>query len=253
MRLTEYGRENLISVKSVVNELLLDHFDKHGNNPLCRIINTFSEPVSPDEKFDGIRNYFITEVDFENWKNNTLKYCKNLYKGDIKRTGYYLLSEPWFKNVGLYVSTDNISLPTGLTNALYDLFMNMFRRAENEVRINKGVPKIGEGWISETELFYNLKEHFSDLQIVQHATPKWLNRQHFDIYFPNEKIAIEYHGKQHFEAVEFFGGVESFEKQNERDLRKINLAESNGCELIIVKKGYNLEEVKRQIENLIES
>lgn len=248
---TEYGRENLTSVKSIVNELLLNHFDKYGNNPLYRIINTFSEPVSNEDKFDDLRNYFITEVDFENWKDKTLKYCKNLYKGDVKRTGYYLLSEPWFKNIGLYVSTDNMSLPTGLTNALYDLFMNMFRKAENQARINKGVPKIGEGWISETELFYNLKEYFSNLHIVQHASPIWLNRQHFDIYFPNEKIAIEYHGKQHFEPVEFFGGEESFEKQKERDSRKIKLAQTNDCRLIIVKKGYDFEVIKKTIENLL--
>jgi hypothetical protein len=248
---TEYGRENLTTIKSVVNELLLNYFDKFGNNPLYRIINTFSEPVSGEDHFEDLSNYFISNVDFENWKDKTLKYCKNLYKGDTKKTGYYLLSEPWFKNVGLYVSTDNISLPTGLTNALYDLFMNMFRKAENEVRINNGIPKIGEGWVSETELFYNLKEHFSDLQIVQHATPKWLNGQHFDIYFPNEKIAIEYHGKQHFEPVEFFGGEENFKQQKERDLRKIKLAESNDCKLIIVRKGYDFDKITKTVNDYI--
>ena len=110
-----------------------------------------------------------------------------------------------------------------------------------------GVPQIGEGWISETELFRKLEAEFSITTVIQHGQPKWLGRQHFDIWLPNWKIAVEYHGKQHFEPVEFFGGKESFEKTVERDLRKIEIAKKNGVKLIVVTADYDLDNLIQEI------
>ena len=45
--------------------------------------------------------------------------------------------------------------------------------------------QVGEGWVSETKLFYLLQEKFPELEIVQHASPDWLGRQHLDIFFQN--------------------------------------------------------------------
>jgi hypothetical protein len=53
----------------------------------------------------------------------------------------------------------------------------------------------------------------------------------------------EYQGKQHYEAVDFFGGIDSFEKNIERDNRKKGLAIKNNCDLIYVDEGYDLNEV----------
>lgn len=38
-----------------------------------------------------------------------------------------------------------------------------------------------------------------------------------DIYIPSLKIAIEYHGEQHFNTVDRFGGEEKLLKQKKRD------------------------------------
>jgi len=97
--------------------------------------------------------------------------------------------------------------------AAYDLLYkikDLSKDAENLARKEIGIPLIGEGWISETALFRKIESEFSVTTVIQHGQPKWLNRQHFDIWLPNWKIAIEYHGKQHFEPVEFFGGRRSF-------------------------------------------
>lgn len=56
------------------------------------------------------------------------------------------------------------------------------------------MPKVGEGWISETELFYKISDYFKEDEVVHHASPKWLGRQHLDIYFPKLNIGIEYQG-----------------------------------------------------------
>ena len=105
------------------------------------------------------------------------------------------------------------------------------------------LPKLGEGWISETKLYYQLKNHFKSHTVLQHLKPKWLGRQHFDIYFPFLNIAVEYQGKQHFVPIEYFGGDESFKKNVERDNRKRKLAIENDCDLHYVESGYNIEEL----------
>lgn len=111
-----------------------------------------------------------------------------------------------------------------------------------------GLPKVGEGWISETVLYEALKKHFLQTKVVQHGKPEWLKQQHFDVWFPDWNIAIEYHGEQHFRPIEFFGGAEAFEKNVERDTRKLNLTKRHGVKLLILREGYDLEDVISKIE-----
>ena len=118
----------------------------------------------------------------------------------------------------------------------------------NHVRELLKLPRIGEGWISETKLFYQIKNYFKNHLVVQHLKPEWLGRQHFDIYFPILNIAIEFQGKQHFEPIDFFGGEDAFKKNIERDNRKRKLALENNCDLFYLESGYNIEEIIFKIE-----
>ena len=54
----------------------------------------------------------------------------------------------------------------------------------------------------------------------------------FDFYLPEQNICIEFDGKQHFEAVEWFGGEHAFEKLKERDRIKTDYCLSNGIDLL---------------------
>lgn len=130
-----------------------------------------------------------------------------------------------------------------------------FRLAENVVRENINLPRINEGWISETQLFNQIQTHFKGYKVIHHASPKFLGRQHYDIFLPSQRIAIEYQGKQHYEPVEFFGGREAFDKNVERDKRKAELSKLNGVELIYVDEGYDLADVvfavKQGLQNII--
>jgi len=106
------------------------------------------------------------------------------------------------------------------------------RDAENLIRDKLGVPRIGEGWVSEMNLVNIVKDIFPN-EIVKHqASPEWLGNQRLDIFVPSQHLAIEYQGKQHFEPVDFFGGVEGFHKTKERDEYKKSICEKNGIQII---------------------
>ena len=132
---------------------------------------------------------------------------------------------------------------------LLDIYLEEENKPINFLRNRLGLPKIGEGWISETKLFYQLKDEFSNQVVIQHSKTKWLGRQHFDIYFPFLNIAIEYQGKQHFESVEYFGGNEAFKQNQIRDKRKRELAKINNCDLIYVEPGYEIHDIVSKIRS----
>jgi len=106
------------------------------------------------------------------------------------------------------------------------------REAENHVREILGIPKIGEGWVSEVELLNLFKDIFPNEKIIHQASPSWLGLQRFDIFLPMRRLAIEYQGLQHYEPVEFFGGEEGYEKTKERDKKKAELCEFNNVKLL---------------------
>jgi hypothetical protein len=124
---------------------------------------------------------------------------------------------------------------------------------ENSARESQNLPKIGEGWISETDLYYTLKEQLPDFKVVFHASPKWLGRQHLDVFIPEIKIALEYQGEQHDRPIEFFGGERAFIKTQKHDLRKLKLCLENDVNLIYIRAGYSLKEVLSLIQSNVPS
>ena len=136
-----------------------------------------------------------------------------------------------------------------INNILNKILISITRPLQNDFRVSKGLPKIGEGWISETELFYLLKDNLQKEEIIHHGKPKWLGRQHVDIWFPKRKIGIEYQGIQHDKPIEYFGGEEGFVKGKERDKRKKKLFEENKSVLIEVREGYKIESIINEIKS----
>ena len=60
----------------------------------------------------------------------------------------------------------------------------------------------------------------------------WLGIQSLDFYLPDYNMGIECQGRQHFEAVEHFGGEDGFKNTLERDKRKKALCEKHGVKLL---------------------
>jgi hypothetical protein len=150
-----------------------------------------------------------------------------------------------------YTGLEKDSFIYYIENSLLEIFSIFIYGNQDEFRISKGLPKIGEGWLSETELFQKIKNHFYREKVKQHGKPKWLGRQHVDIWIPKYRIGIEFQGKQHYEPIEYFGGMETFKKNQERDLRKKDFFKKNNAHLIEVTHGYDLESLTKKIENII--
>ena len=123
------------------------------------------------------------------------------------------------------------------------------RSAENAIRGEQGLPAVGEGWVSETELYYLLKAEFPDTQVIQHASPSWLGQQHLDVFFPEYGIALEYQGFQHDRPVEYFGGDAAFKQVRRRDASKKGKCTRNSVVLIEVRPGYDIAAVAKRIRN----
>lgn len=232
--LTKFGQKNfdLILLKTVESiktyelengelftNLFYDkgsYFKKHKHN----------SPFNPDY----YKIFFISEEHFN----------KNLYEHNKRMEG---------------IPNENKNYPKYFTPivefSIYEKFKSMARVIENEIRVERNLPKIGEGWISETDLFYKIKNKFSNYKVVHHSRPNWLRRQHFDIYFPDLNIAIEYQGKQHFEEVEFFGGKESLETNLINDALKKEKCKLNNCILIEVLPNYEADDIFNIIQEEI--
>jgi len=109
-----------------------------------------------------------------------------------------------------------------------------FRDAENRLRQHLGEKNVGEQWSDETELFYAIKRAFPQFQVIHHGRPEWLGQMHFDVWLPELKIAIEYHGPQHFEAMEHYGGEEALEATKKRDALKRAACKKMGVQMLQV-------------------
>jgi hypothetical protein len=108
----------------------------------------------------------------------------------------------------------------------------LWKEAENEVREHHGIPRIGEGWVSEVALLNLIRDTFPHETIVHHARPEWLGRQHLDIFLPDRNVALEYQGEQHFAPIDFFGGWDGLHRTQKRDRRKLELCTQNGVKLV---------------------
>lgn len=119
----------------------------------------------------------------------------------------------------------------------------MLDLACHEVRDLHGLKKITPKWKTENNLYESLKLHFKDLIVQSQASPIWLEGQRFDIWFPQLKLAVEYHGLQHFQPVDFFGGELGFAENQRRDELKRLKCEENDVKLIEVSGNFNLEKL----------
>ena len=69
---------------------------------------------------------------------------------------------------------------------------------------------------------------------------KFLGKQSLDFYLPKYSIAIECQGDQHYAPSSIFGGKVGYEKQLERDAKKLSRCEENGVKLLYFAH-YNFE------------
>ena len=60
----------------------------------------------------------------------------------------------------------------------------------------------------------------------------FLGKQSLDFYLPNQNLSIECQGRQHFEPIDHYGGLQGYLVQKERDERKLTLCKENGIDIL---------------------
>lgn len=150
---------------------------------------------------------------------STNRFCSDMYARSIFEIKY-----------GAYVRKRIIGLKLNNYNVSNEQKLEII--ANNMVREELGFPAIGEKWITETELYRIIKALFPHEEVIHHYRDKWLDGLELDIYIPKKKLGIEYHGIQHFEAIDAWGGKKGLNMTQKRDEKKIRRCEMNNVKLI---------------------
>lgn len=199
-----------------------------------------------DFSYAEVVRYFKLQVNDDATTNAISSSSKEL--GQIRLTTAKTLMD-WGVSPHFSLDFDEVFSDEGRIHRI----LETYNEPENHLRSQLGFPNIGEGWISETNLYYEIKNHFSEDVVIHHGKPRWLGKQHLDIWLPKYNIGIEYQGDQHFYPVEFFGGEASLAKNKARDKRKKQLCEKFGCKLIYVLPDYDIDELTELISRYIKS
>ena len=123
-----------------------------------------------------------------------------------------------------------------LTNKIYSTIKIKFEN-EEEISISKLLAGSVEKRSSQRWLFLQIKKLYPHEEIIEDYFHSTISRQsgftvQFDIFMIERNIAIEYHGKQHYEDIpSTFCPVETYKH---RDLEKEKLCSEHGIQLIVI-------------------
>lgn len=98
-----------------------------------------------------------------------------------------------------------------------------------------GCPNCGESqgekaiskFLDKNNISYYRQHKFNDCKNVFELP--------FDFYIPSKRLLIEFDGKQHYEPIEHFGGIDTFRKLKINDKIKNDYCEDNYIELVRIK------------------
>ena len=125
---------------------------------------------------------------------------------------------------------------------------NTFQQTPDKHLAGQGCPKCRLK--SQSILFDKLRNVFNEDEILWEASPKWLDNQRFDIYFPKYNIAVEYDGKQHFVPVKQFGGNIGLAYTQQQDRLKEAKCLQNNCTLFRIKYDYTDQDFTQLCYNI---
>lgn len=230
-QLTEFGKKNKQDVLKIVETIIKTIYN-----------NNFFECVYKDYSYhDNYKRQTFQMTHYEDFFN---------ISKSAKKTFDWFNSNEGMK-IRKSINKDGTVSQDFARTALRYKAASIMREAENELRMNIGAKQIGESWISETELYYKIKCAFPDLKVIHHGKPDWLGRQHFDIWIPEIRCAIEYQGVQHDKPINFFGGETGHKNNIIRDSKKRQKSIENNVFLIEVRPNYDFEKIVNEIKSCI--
>lgn len=168
-------------------------------------------------------------------KTSTHKYCHKMYsRSEFERKYGAYAKKKFFEYKLLNEDVNDEDLE---------------RKTNNLTRQELGFKKIGERFVTETELYRIIKSIFPNEKVIHHYKAKWLKRQEIDIFITYLNLAIEYDGIQHFKPIKAWGGEEGLKKNIERDKIKEEKCKENNIILI----RFNYKENDLLSENYVKS
>jgi hypothetical protein len=265
--LTQAGRERMNDVNKEADNLLSSFHDTNNRNIISAFCEEYARRELKDDELDKIADeceYLVSPRKLKNAyekQQHLMKRKRELFMGarmankvdqKIVEIGQDTPMSGSVMSISRNPTICFVTISPAIALALGAYCKRLLRESENIVREKVGLPRIGEGWVSETELYILIQDSLPGIKVVQHARPHWLIPQHLDVYLPDFKIGVEYQGAQHLAPVDYFGGEKAFTEQQRRDERKKKLCRKNGCTLIEVFQGYNIFELKKVLREKIE-
>ena len=249
--LTPFGKTHLDQIASLASVFLEDFHKEHAANFIEFFSRQFDYSNLTERDLSELETFFTNKSQFKALRKKALRERPRLPQNrrQNQTSELYLF---W----GVPVSQPTVEyerFPAIIEAALTHEGKRILRECENTLREESDLPGVGEGWISEAELYHKLREAFPDEKVVHHGRPAWLYPQHLDIYFPGQNVGCEYQGAQHQNPVSYFGGEASFLKQQRRDRRKKALCTRHGCKLLYVYEGYDFETVRAATKSFFDA
>jgi hypothetical protein len=255
--LTSFGQEHLAKIAELVTGTLQDFHTRYKKNLIQYYCEQFDFGNLDDDNYSYLKQLCQGEDErnFFFWKDETKRTMKH---PRILRYDRCLSKCDWVREIDLaQIEDGNMTdleytvIPYIIQYAVKSKARQILRGCENIIRKENHLPRVGEGWTSETLLYNQIKEAFPGIRVLHHARPRWLAPQHLDIYIPERNLAIEYQGRQHVQPIAFFGGEETFQKTLKRDSVKKQKCLEAGVELIEVFEEYDLPEVIAKLSSYI--
>jgi hypothetical protein len=124
---------------------------------------------------------------------------------------------------------------------------------QDEARTEFGYRKVGQGFVSETQLAMIIGSLLPEEVIVRHHRPDWLDGLELDIWIPGLKLGVEYQGQQHYKAIKAWGGERALLALQQRDARKARMCCELGVSLVEVRytEPLTLEHIRSRLEPFV--
>lgn len=124
----------------------------------------------------------------------------------------------------------------------YDKLVNNAKKGFKQSKAEKCVDE----YLKENNYYYETQAIYSDLR----GDSGYPLSYDFLLYIDNDpKLLIECQGKQHYEPIEYFGGVKQFKVQQDNDEKKRNYAKQHNIDLLEIPYIYN---TKKDIIQILE-
>lgn len=241
----------------------LKHYSAKQGCPLCagNIKKTKEEVIKNFEKIHGS----IYDYSLVNYKDNKAKVriiCKE--HGEFEQSPHnHLLGNgcPVCANNQRLTKEQFINKAKKVHGDIYDYTKAIYKSVSDKVIII--CPKHGEFNQSVTNHIHNKNGcpkcklskgetkvmRFLEKHKIEYSPQKRFSECKnkgmlpFDFYLPNNKVCIEFQGKQHYKMEKFFGGEEGFNLLKINDAIKKDFCKKNNIKLIRIKYNKNIKEI----------